>query len=240
MAWCQGLRDELKWLGAKLGAVRDLDVLRDRLEAGSGPNRDALAPLFDSLVQDRDRAHAELIDMLSSLRFAELKGRLLEAVRNPQFAAGTAETPCATALPPLAASAWHHLARAGRKLDPGDALPEDLHEVRIRAKRARYAAEAVAPSLDPDRSDAAWSFARAAADIQDLLGDFHDAIVASARILALSSQPDVSPAFRAAAERLACRENQDAQDARDAFPDLWRCLDRKKRRQWMKPDRPPS
>jgi CHAD domain-containing protein len=235
-AWCESLRDELKWLGAKLGAVRDLDVLRDRLAAGAGPDREALAPLFETLTGDRDRAQVELIDALNSLRFAELKGRLLEAVRSPLLVAEAAQTPCATALPPLVASAWRHLARAGHRLDPEDDPAEDLHEVRIRAKRARYAAEAVAPSLGPDRGDDAWSFAHAAADIQDLLGDFHDAIVAAARIRELASAPGAAPAFREASERLADREDQDAQDARDAFPNLWHRLDRKKRRQWMKVD----
>ena len=51
---------------------------------------------------------------------------------------------------------------------------EDLHSVRIGAKRCRYAAEAVAPTI----GKRARTFARAAADLQQVLGDHHDAVVA--------------------------------------------------------------
>ena len=38
--WDESMRDELKWLGGLLGAVRDTDVLLDRLEApGRRPSR---------------------------------------------------------------------------------------------------------------------------------------------------------------------------------------------------------
>ena len=34
-AWADALRDELRWLGAELGRVRDAEVLRDRLRAAA-------------------------------------------------------------------------------------------------------------------------------------------------------------------------------------------------------------
>ena len=50
---------------------------------------------------------------------------------------------------------------------------EQLHRVRIHAKRTRYAAEALLPVARKD----ARRFAAAAADLQGVLGEQHDAIV---------------------------------------------------------------
>ena len=52
--------------------------------------------------------------------------------------------------------------------------PEQLHAVRIKAKRCRYASEAVAPAVGKK----AARLASAVADVQSLLGDHHDAHVA--------------------------------------------------------------
>jgi CHAD domain-containing protein len=56
----------------------------------------------------------------------------------------------------------------------GHAADDDLHAARIRAKRTRYAAEAVAPVL----GKRARAVAAAAADLQDVLGQHQDAVVA--------------------------------------------------------------
>ena len=59
----------------------------------------------------------------------------------------------AAALPPLAAAAWRKLKKGGRDLEA--ASPDaDFHQVRKLAKRARYAAELIAPALGSARSSA--------------------------------------------------------------------------------------
>ncbi|XTR52430.1 CHAD domain-containing protein [Pseudarthrobacter sp. So.54] len=56
-------------------------------------------------------------------------------------------------------------------VDP--ALDLELHEVRKRAKRLRYAAEASAPVF----GKRATAQARAAEEIQEILGEHHDSVV---------------------------------------------------------------
>ncbi|HEY8094348.1 MAG TPA: CHAD domain-containing protein, partial [Acidimicrobiales bacterium] len=75
-------------------------------------------------------------------------------------------------LPVLAATPWSHLERNIGKLErhPTD---EELHRVRILAKRARYAAEAAAPVIP-----AAARHAEAIAALQGVLGDHQDAVLA--------------------------------------------------------------
>lgn len=177
-AWTRTLRDDLHALGDVLGRVRDADVMLGRL-AGTVvtlPERDRAAarPLLDALRAGRDAARAELLATLRSPAYIALLQQLVDAALNPRTLPDAAG-PASTLLPPLAAAPWRRLRRRIRSLSetPSDA---ELHEVRILAKRARYAAEAVAPVA---RRDVA-AFAKAVANLQDVLGEHHDAVVAEA------------------------------------------------------------
>ncbi len=109
---------------------------------------------------------------MRSPRYLALLDHLVDAAREPALAldadvddlelAGFARRP------------WRKLRKAVDALgdDPSD---HELHRVRIRAKRARYASEAVAPVF----GKRAREFARAMAAVQDVLGEHQDAVVAS-------------------------------------------------------------
>ncbi len=71
-------------------------------------------------------------------------------------------------------------------------MDEDLHNVRIRAKRARYAAEAAAPVWGKP----ARKLASAVAGVQTVLGDLQDAVVTDAWLRRVSDdQVSVAEAF---------------------------------------------
>ena len=97
-----------------------------------------------------------------------LLDRLVEAARAPKFAEG-ADVSAAEALPGLVQRPWDHLTKAVAQLDD-DPSYEHLHEIRIRAKRVRYAAEAATLAL-PE----AQTMATTAAAVQEVLGEQHDA-----------------------------------------------------------------
>jgi CHAD domain-containing protein len=99
--------------------------------------------------------------------------------------------------------------------------------VRIRAKRLRYASEAVAPAVGKP----ATGLARSAADLQGVLGDFHDAIVAEAWLR--TGTEGASPAQALAAGQLVARERDDAAQCRASWTHAWRRLNHKKRRAWL-------
>ena len=121
---------------------------------------------------------------------------------------------------------WRHLARAVSALgvEPAD---EALHEVRIRAKRLRYACEAVAEVV----GQPATQLARSAADLQGVLGDFHDAVVAEDWLRSASAT--ATPAQSLAAGQLIARQRDDAARARAGWHDSWKRLSRKKQRAWL-------
>jgi CHAD domain-containing protein len=105
--------------------------------------------------------------------------------------------------------------------DPTD---ENLHAARIRAKRVRYAAEAVSPVF----GKRAKAFAEAAVELQDVLGEHQDAVVAGGWLReAADSGGD---AF--VAGQLAAAEAQAAASSREAMPAAWKELSRKRLRFW--------
>jgi len=226
--WDESLRDELKWLGGLLGAVRDADVLLDRLatQIEDLAELDSAAGdrLLDILRAEREAARAELLAGLRSDRYIELIERLLAASRwvPPSVEGDDFELE----LGDLVAKPWKKLRDAVGDLtdDPPD---EDLHGVRIRAKRARYAAEAVAPAIGEE----AKRFASAVADVQEVLGDHQDAVVAGKWLREHVPTDDAAAAF--VAGRLVAVEAEAADESREQWPDAWHQARRKSLRRWM-------
>ncbi|HTW07880.1 MAG TPA: CHAD domain-containing protein [Acidimicrobiales bacterium] len=92
-------------------------------------------------------------------------------------------------LPELAGRQWRSLSKSVRRL--GEQPSDDaLHRVRIKAKRLRYIAEVAAPLLARagDRR-AAERTAKAAVELQDILGDLHDAAVNEQWLRAAAARP---------------------------------------------------
>jgi CHAD domain-containing protein len=135
------------------------------------------------------------------------------------------DAPVRDIVPALLEGPWKHLrsaARAARK-HPGDV---ELHTVRIRTKRVRYAADTVAPLLGKP----ARQFADAAAGLQSILGEHHDAVVAESWLRTWSAGRRSGDAAFAAGmlagiERAAAREAWDRwQKAWKSVGDGWKAL----------------
>lgn len=216
--WAQTLRDELRWLGRQLGAVRDADVLldrlRDRTDGLPAVDRMAAEGLLERVRADRTRHGDELGAALESGRYAALRAELVETARRPrltELASATADD----ALPPLARRPWKRLRRRVKRLgaDPTDAA---LHDVRIATKRCRYATQAVAPAIGEE----AERFARALARLQNRLGEHQDAVVAEAWLRGTGVESPPQTAF--VAGELAAGERHAALAARAVWPRAWR------------------
>ena len=227
--WVAWVTPELRWVGDALGKVRDLDVLVERLRRHAR-DETALTPLFERLGAERHRCRDELLAVVESGRYVALLVDLVARATDPPVADESGR-PCSEIFPPLVAGSWESLAKAGRLLDSSD--PEDdWHRVRIKAKRARYAAEAAARCLGPLSKDAR-EFALRCAAVQEVLGEHQDAVVARDTVVSLAKEIEADPAFHFAAGGLAEVEDRAAGAARDAFSRAWEALDRKKRRRWL-------
>jgi CHAD domain-containing protein len=230
--WDAALRDELKWLGQLLGAVRDDDVLLARLDerVQTLPSGDADAgkELLDGLREHRDRARAELLGAMRSDRYTSLLDQLVSASRHIPVSADAVDDD--VDLGDLARKPWRKLRKAAEALDEHSS-GEALHAARIRAKRCRYAAEAVAPAL----GKGARRFAKAVARLQDVLGEHQDAVVAERWLRAHASTTDPARASERAfvAGELTAFERVAAEQARADWPSAWKKARRKRLRDWM-------
>jgi CHAD domain-containing protein len=215
-AWVERLRTELKWLGGLLGQVRDLDVLLEYLDADAAAleNSDARAfrRLRKRLATQRDEARVALLEGMGSGRYFGLLDLLAGAADAP----GTGED---VALDAIAAAAFDGLRKAARTLPkrPSDA---ELHRIRIKTKRARYAAELAEPALKKPGS----RFVERAKVLQDVIGEHQDACVAEERIRAVAQRG--GGATGVAAGRLVERQRRRKQAARRAYGGAWRRAER--------------
>jgi len=222
--WAEGLRAELAWLADVLGEARDAEVLRDRL--GHTANADPLAPLdahslarIDEALRDRQDAALLAVDAaLDSERYLDLLDALDEAAEAPRL---TADGPAHDVLPALVRRPWKRLWGAVRGLD--EAAPDEVwHAARIRAKRARYALEAVTPAL----GGTARKLGRHLADAQGLLGDHQDASVAAEVWQAIGDAHPDDHGLAVTVGRLIERERAAVRGARHQFPGVWRAARR--------------
>ena len=225
--WAEPLRTELGWIAASLGAVRDREVLLERMRerAKSLPSTDKRSAdaLLNNLEKEIDGLRKTLATDLDSQRYVDLVERLVDAAHNPTTVP-EAEQPGSALLPALATKPWRRLRAAVRQLhvNPADA---DLHRIRILAKRARYAAEAVSPVAGPD----AAAFAKAAAKLQTVLGEHQDSVTAQAWLRAAK----VTGRRAFVAGELIALERIAAEESRRQWTGIWASLDRKKLRDWM-------
>jgi len=225
------LRDELQWLGSKLGAVRDADVLTELLRAKLDllDETDAAEgrSLLQLLARERREAHDELVHVMRGNRYDRLLDRLVAAARRPPVTPKAAKKRATSVVPKLVRRPWRRLDRTVKELSSSP-TDSELHEVRKRAKQARYAAEAVAAIIGRPARD----FAKAMARLQDVLGAHQDAVVARAWLRDAARKSDNHELVFLAGELAGLGAN-DRQARREAWPAEWRRARRKKLRRWL-------
>ena len=230
--WTVRLRDELKWLGAEVGLGRDADVLAERLRAQvrelPADDAGAVADLLRRLEGNRDDARRHVEAALASDRYVELLDALCEASHDQRFAPesiGLADEPARDALVKIVRKPWHKLKTAADALTLDSPDPE-FHAVRIRAKRARYAVEAVAPVVGGE----ARRCAAALANVQSVLGDHQDTTLAEAWLRTAANE---LPSSRLVVGELLMLDRLERQRLRRVFESVWRRASRRKLSEWL-------
>ena len=181
------LNDELVWYAGALGEVRDRDVLSRRLieqiaelppEQVRGPVE---AEITKSLATERDVALQRLNEAMGTRRYQHLM-QLLRGWK--------AAPPLTDAADKKTKAAVRYVEKAKRKADKrlrkADDDIEQLHRARKAFKRARYAAELVEPA-DSDMK----AIARDGEEMQTLLGEHQDAIVAANFLATMSADGEI-------------------------------------------------
>jgi CHAD domain-containing protein len=192
-----------------LGEVRDLDVLLARLEDEAseldGGDAEQARSLLAALRTERSCSRARLLGALRSNEYLALLDDTARTIDSLE------PNKAETSLDELADGAFGKLRKAVHKL-PDEPADHELHAVRKKGKRARYAAEL-----------AGWKKpVRRAKKVQDVLGEHQDAVVAAERLRALAV--GASPEKALAAGRLVEREEEHRRESRAAWPKAWKKL----------------
>jgi CHAD domain-containing protein len=203
------LDDRLKELGRILGEVRDLDVLLAHLKAEAaelgGEDARRAGWLLATLRTERSCSRSRLLAALRSDEYLALLDDTARTIDELE-PSGSAVT-----LDELVDEASAKVRKAVRKL-PDEPANEELHAVRKKGKRARYAAELAGRK----------KLVKRAKKLQDVLGEHQDAVVAAERLreLAAGSAPEQA----LVAGRLVEREDERRSQARARWPKAWQKL----------------
>jgi CHAD domain-containing protein len=176
-------RGKVRRLTAALGAVRELDVtieLLDELVANDTLPRPPLEAVRGRVVVERDAHRAAMLKRLDHVNVSKLDrrleeiGQMLAAPGSEAWrdALGARLVKRAKALATAMAAAGHLYA------------PEQLHQVRIAAKKLRYAAELAYDAGVKSASAPVRAVKRA----QDTLGRLHDLQVLQSHVAAVQAE----------------------------------------------------
>jgi CHAD domain-containing protein len=173
------LAGELKWLARLLGPVRDRDVLIERFRAelpALDCDREAGELLVVRLEDARERFHDKLLAALGSARYFELLDAFAVAV------AALPEVRSDEQARDIAGAELRELRLAATQLPP-EPTDDELHNLRITAKRARYGAELMATGRSTKQLQ---RYLEALKNLQDVVGEHQDAVVAETTLRKLA------------------------------------------------------
>lgn len=183
-------QDELRWLGGALNGARNWDVfVGGTLPAicSALPEEPALEWLSSQAIAEQTQQREHAREALDSRRYQALLLDLSAWLAAPRW---RADSPPAAAQTPAAGFGAAVLTRRHRKLrkqarDLGRRSTEELHQVRIAAKKLRYAGEFFTPYFARKR---AGRYLEALQGVQDALGDLNDEATTALLMQQLSSR----------------------------------------------------
>ena len=222
--WLRAVRAELFWLAGSLGAVRDSDVLLERVRRRA----DELDPydqppaieLVSTLEGSTAVARRDLRAVVQSSRFDHLVEQIATGGVSPMMDA----RPASVVAPLVVAKRWAQLRRSVAAL-PSDPEAAALHVVRIRVKKCRYSAEAVSPVAGKE----AVRLAQALRSLQTILGDLNDSVGSQAWL----RQAPQSPAQGVSAGLMIAAEKKEQAALLLAWQKAWAKTNRPKLVGWM-------
>ncbi|MFF5531665.1 CHAD domain-containing protein [Streptomyces cinerochromogenes] len=187
---------ELAWLAGELGIDRDQEVLADRLTTAlealppalvTGPVPARLAAWAEAR---HSGAHAHLTGVLDSRRYLTLLDTLDALLTDPPLrkAAGKKPEKALTKAVRKDEKKLTAVVEHALELPPGEERDLALHEARKKAKRTRYAAEAVTEALGTP----ARSLTRSMKSLTTLLGDHQDSVMARRTLRELAAVADAA------------------------------------------------
>src|SRR5262245_57428896 len=193
---------EFSWIGRLTGSPRDIDVLLLALREQHGEfDADDMNGLLAFLAGTQQREYERLVEALDSTRYQRLLADWKAFLESPIPSAPEAESAhdsLATAVARRARRLSKRIARNAKRIGKRTAA-EQIHEVRIDAKKLRYLVDAASACY---RQTDVKCILAALKKLQRVLGDFNDAhvqetlVVDCARALCRSEERRVGKEWR--------------------------------------------
>lgn len=220
-------RDQLGWVAAALGEVRDLDVQLERMHEWreeSTPDRSAALESIQKLLETRRMAaRRRMLAVLDSRRYQRLCEQFTNALRlGPPRTFAPGRAPVLSVAPDMVERRYKRARKAGDAIGK-DSPPEAYHLLRIDAKKLRYALEFVGNGI---YGKPAIEFSARVTALQDVLGLHQDAYVAIEMLdeVARSSGRRLSPETLMAMGSISERYRAHAAELRAKFPSVYKPL----------------
>lgn len=188
------LVDRLREYAARLGAVRDLDVARERIALADLAAGLEVREVLDLLAVRREERFADAVDYLDSTQHRALLAAVMQTAAEPRLR-DHLDDRALTAAEQALAKATKRLDKAERRSRQSNDA-EDRHRTRKAAKRVRYLAEGAAGVSDGQSAEHYRAIAHRAEAVQDHLGLLTDADASLALLTALADDP-ATPAAQA-------------------------------------------
>nr|WP_281400874.1 CHAD domain-containing protein [Amycolatopsis umgeniensis] len=229
-----GLAAELRWLGGELGPARDNEVMAERLhgEVKALPAELVLGNVEQVMTRhfarEAEEAKARAVRALDSKRYTDLLRALEKLVGKPKKIKDDKKE-----LRKAVARSDRKLRKAvaaASELKPGAEQDAALHEVRKKAKRARYAADTV--RLVTGKKLRKWR--KNVKAVQTTLGTHHDVVVTREvlRLLGLRAYAESENAFTYGL--LHGRSVATAEAAHRRFTEEWQAVRKGSRPNWLR------
>ena len=183
----RGIRSELRWITGELGPARDLDVfIAEVLEplGAQNPKEPGVLGIVHDFKRRRARAHKEIVATIQSARFRTLLLNTAEWIEVGPWTKSSDDLLRLLREKPVVVLATDELTRRRKKLKRKNSTtlkelsPLQRHELRIAAKKFRYALEFFS-DLFPGkpRAKRCSEALSALKDMQDALGALNDIAV---------------------------------------------------------------
>jgi CHAD domain-containing protein len=200
------LRDELKWLNSELGALRDLDVAIENIEAAT-PKQSQAAPDLAAWHEKRVEGHRQLSRALRSARYRRLFARASSwiesgpwSTKKDKRAAKRRAFPIGTYGAEKLAEWEEELVKKSRKLR--DMSPRKRHRLRLLNKKLNYSIESVSELFGDRRFSKQKAAVKHLRRAQRSLGQLNDDVRGRALALALRQQGVKTPSHVLGAKRV--------------------------------------
>ena len=194
----EAIKAELKWLGREFAPARDLDsllieVLRPlRKQQANEPGFTSISRMF---ARERLKSYRRAREAVQSSRFRTLVLDTAEWIETGPWCTSDDPLLSARRTVPIETLAAEQLSRRRKKIrrrgvEIGELSPEQLHQLRIQIKKARYAAEFFAHVYQGKKAEKRCEkFRSALKQLQNCLGGFNDIMTRKALCADILARP---------------------------------------------------